>query len=191
MKIIKRIGIAIATLILVLLLAFNVYNYFCINILGKDLATVNGYGFLEVVSGSMEPTIHIGDLILIDTKEQNYQAEDIITFYDVDGSFVTHRIVSINETTIVTKGDNNNTSDEAINMDRIVGKYVTKFNGFGKFTTALKSPFVMVMVLLIGIMVCFLVSTDKNGNPILTEEEKEFLKFKEEREANAKKKKVK
>ncbi len=188
MKIIKTISVTFVTIFLLLLLLFNIYNFFCIKILNRDLATVNGYAALEVISGSMEPTILVGDLIIIDTKEQKYQTGDIITFYDIDGSFVTHRIVSINEKSMITKGDNNNTEDEVLNIDRIVGKYITKINGFGKLTTALKSPFVMVMVLLIGIMVCFLVSTDKQGNPILTEEEKEFQKFREEQNKKKKEK---
>lgn len=191
MKIIKKIGITIMTLFLVLLLVFNIYNFFCINILGQKLALLNGYGALEVISGSMEPTIHVGDLIIINTKNQEYKKEDIITFYDVDGSFVTHRIVSIDNEQMITRGDNNNTEDEPLSVDRIVGKYVTKINGFGKLTTSLKSPFVMGMVMLIGIMVCFLTSTDKNGNPILTEEEIEFQKYREEKEKAEKKKKVK
>ena len=187
MKIIKRFSILLITIIIIALLAFNVYNYFCINILGQDLATINGYAVLEVVSGSMEPTIHIGDLIVIDTKYQDYKNGDIVTFYDVDNSFVTHRIVSIDEEKMITKGDANNTEDEALNIKRIVGVYVTKLNGLGKIITSFKSPFVMGMIFLIGLMVCFLVSTDKSGNPILTEEEKEFLKFKEEQTRNAKK----
>lgn len=193
MKIIKKIGIAIATLLLVLLLAFNVYNFFCIQILGKDLATINGYGVLEVVTGSMEPTIRIGDLILIDTKAKEYKPEDIITFYDVEGVFVTHRIVSIENGMMITKGDNNNVEDAPLNTDRIIGKYVTKLDGFGRISATLKSPFVMAMILLIGIMVCFLVSTDKDGNPVLTDEEREFQEFKKRKaeEAKEKKKKVK
>ncbi len=194
MKIIKKIGIAIATLLLILLLAFNVYNFFCIQILGKDLATINGYGVLEVISGSMEPTIHIGDMILVDTKADDYKPDDIITFYDVEGVFVTHRIVSIYDGMMITKGDNNNTEDAPLSVDRIIGKCVMQLSGLGKLTAALKSPFTMVMVLLIGIMICFLVSTDKNGNPVLTEEEIEFQKFREEKrakEALEKKRKVK
>lgn len=186
MKIIKKIGIVFVTIILVLLLTFNVYNFFCLNFLNKDLATVNGYGLLEVITGSMEPTIHVGDLIVIDTNYKDYKDGDIITFYDVDNSFVTHRIVSINDTQMITKGDNNNTEDEPLNRDRIIGKYIMKINGFGKITNSLKNPVVMVMILLIGIMVCFLVSTDKNGNPILTDEEKEFLEYKKEKEKKKK-----
>lgn len=181
MKIIKRFSVLLITIIIITLLAFNVYNYFCINILGQDLATINGYAVLEVVSGSMEPTIHVGDLIVIDTKSQDYQSGDIVTFYDVDNSFVTHRIVSIHDEKMITKGDANNTTDEALSIKRIVGVFVTKLNGLGRIITSFKSPFVMGMIFLIGIMVCFLVSTDKRGNPILTEEEKEFLEFKEEK----------
>lgn len=188
MKIIKKIVVTFITIILIILLSFNVYNFFSINILGKDVATVNGYAILEVITGSMEPTIHVGDLIIIDTKCENYSEGDIITFYDVDNSFVTHRIVSINEDRMVTKGDNNNTEDESLSTNRILGKYVMKINGFGKFTAALKNPLTLIMILLIGIMVCFLVSTDKQGNPILTEEELEFIKYKEEKK---KKEKVK
>ena len=93
-----------------------------------------------------------------------------------------------------TKGDNNNTEDAPLSVDRIIGKCVMQLSGLGKLTAALKSPFTMVMVLLIGIMICFLVSTDKNGNPVLTEEEIEFQKFREEKrakEALEKKRKVK
>lgn len=177
MKVIKRILFTIATLLLVLLFLFNFYTFFCVKILKQDLATVNGYALLEVVSGSMEPTIHIGDMIVIDTKNTNYQENDIVTFYDVNGSFVTHRILSINGEEMVTKGDNNNTQDEVMPISNIVGKYVFAIGGLGKILASFKTPFVMIMILIIGFMVCFLISTDKDGKPILTEEEKEFQEF--------------
>ena len=37
----------------------------------------------------------------------------------------------------------------------------------------------MIMILIIGILICAFISTDKEGNPILDEEEKEYLEFKE------------
>lgn len=180
MKIVKRLGIGIVTFVLILLLTFNIYNFINVKILHKDLASFGGYSILEVVTGSMEPTIHIGDFIVINTKETNYQESDIITFYDVDGSFVTHRIVSINENVMVTKGDNNNTEDEPTTTDKIVGKYLFKITGAGKIIASFKSPFMLVMILIIGLLFCIFISTDKEGNPIFTEEEKElqeFLKF--------------
>ena len=187
MKIIKRIFITIVILLLVLIFLFNAYTIYCLKVLDKDLATINGYAVLEVVSGSMEPTIHIGDMIIIDTKETNFKENDIVTFYDVNGSFVTHRILSIEGEEMVTKGDYNNTQDEAMPLSSIVGKFVFRLNGTGKLITAFKKPFVMVMVLVIGIMVCFLISTDKDGKPILSEEEKEFREF-QKKKLNASKK---
>ena len=187
MKVVKKILIIILTIVLTIVLSFNLYNFISINILHKDLADINGYAILEVVSGSMEPTIKIGDLIIINTKEKDYKKDDIVTFYDVNGSFVTHRIISINDKVMVTKGDNNNTIDEEISVDNIVGEYVLKINGGGKILSSFKNPFVMVMILLIGVLACFLISTDKDGNPILTDEEKEFMEFKEYKKNKSKK----
>lgn len=172
MKVIKRIFVAIILFLLGALLLYNVYNFISIKILKKDLAPIQGYAVLEVVSGSMEPNIHIGDMIVIDTKDKEYQVNDIITFYDVNGAFVTHRIIYIDKDGILTKGDNNNAEDEKITKDKVVGKYVFKISGAGKIMAAFKTPFVMIMIMVIGVMVCILLSTDKDGKPILTEQEK-------------------
>lgn len=179
MKIIKRLFLTIVVLLLVGLLLFNVYNFINIKVLKKDLTSVFGYSLLEVVSGSMEPTIHVGDLILIDTKDSAYHVNDIVTFKDVNGDFVTHRILHIEEGEMITKGDNNNTEDSAMSTKDIVGKYLFRIPNAGKVMASFKTPFVMGMVLVIGVLICFLVSTDKNGNPILTENEKELKEFQE------------
>ena len=104
---------------------------------------------------------------------------DIVTFKDVNGDFVTHRILHIEEGEMVTKGDNNNTEDSAMSTKDIVGKYLFRIPNAGKVMASFKTPFVMGMVLVIGVLICFLVSTDKNGNPILTENEKELKEFQE------------
>ena len=186
MKRIKGIVIGLITSILVLVVIFNVYNFVSINVLKKDLATINGYAVLEVVSGSMEPTIHVGDLIVIDTKDEDYKKKDIVTFYDVNGSFVTHRIIDIDGDKIITQGDANDSKDDAINKKDIVGVYEFKIPGIGIIINSFKSPFIMIMILIIGVLVCFLVSTDKEGKAILTEDEKEFLEFKEYKKNNKK-----
>ena len=184
MKIIKRIFLAIVTIILALLLIFNIYNFICLKILKQDLTSIRGYALLEVVSGSMEPTIHVGDMIIIDTNSSHYEVGDIITFYDVNGNFVTHRILWMDDSSLITKGDYNDSEDNPISMDKIVGKYVCKIPLVGRIISSFKTPFVMVMILIIGFMVCYMISTDKEGKPILTEEEiarkeeQEFLEFK-------------
>ena len=190
MKIIKKIVVTILTCILILLMAFNIYNFYCIKVLKQDLASINGYAILEVVSWSMEPTIHVGDLIIIDTKTTDYKKNDIVTFKDVDGSFVTHRIQHINEDTMITKGDNNDSNDEEMSTKSLIGKYLFKLNGVGRILSAFKSPFVMGMIFVIGVLACIFISTDKDGNPILDEDEKEFLEFQAYRDSkNTKQKK--
>ncbi len=189
MKVFKKIVFTIFSILVAIVLFYNVYNFICINIMNKDITTVGGYGMLEVVSGSMEPNIHKGDIIVINTKDKNYNVGDIVTFYDREGSFVTHRIVSIVESQVITQGDNNNTEDDAIFTNDIVGKYKFKVNGGGKFLAALKSPLTMIMIMLIGILLCVFFSTDKDGNPILDEEEKEYLEFQEYLKNKKKKKK--
>ena len=189
MKLLKKILMTFIWIILILLVTFNVYNFVSINILHKDLPKIFDYSVLEVVSGSMEPTIMVGDLIVIDTDCENYQKGDIITFRDVNGSFVTHRIIEIDDDEMVTKGDANDSIDEAMSTAHIVGKYVTKIPKAGSIMSSLKNPLVMALILAIGIIVCLLVSTDSNLKPKLTDEEKEFLEFQNYKKEEEKKKK--
>lgn len=177
MKAIKRSLTIFITLILVTIFVYNVYNLINIKVLKKDLSPVYGYALLEVVSGSMEPTIHVGDMIIIDTWDTSYHKNDIVTFKDEEGTLITHRIISIDGKKMVTKGDNNDSKDEPYTTDKILGKYVTKISGLGRVLASFKSPLTMVLILFIGILTCMLVSTDKDGNPIIEQEDQEFLDY--------------
>lgn len=177
MKTFKKIMIILVMIILLLILSFNIFNFISIKFLGNDLPTINGYAVLEVVSGSMEPEISIGDLVIIDTKINNYKEKDIVTFKDINGSYVTHRIIEINDDVVVTKGDFNNTIDDSINTNQIVGRYVYKIDSLGALMKSFRSPLTLIMILIIGIISCILASTDSKGNVILTEEEKEYMEF--------------
>lgn len=184
MKIFKKFIFIITTIILTILVSYNIYSFICINILNKDFVTINGYAFLEVVSGSMEPEINIGDIIIIDTKEKDYKKGNVVTYYDSNGLFVTHRIISIENTEIITKGDHNNTEDKPISQNDIIGRAVYKIRYAGKVLEAVKSPLTMLMILIIGILVCVFVSIGPEDNSLLSEDEKafqEFLKNKEKR----------
>lgn len=78
-------------------------------------------GALIVVTGSMEPTINIKELVII-KEQKEYNVRDIVTYKDTNNNFVTHRIVSKVENTVVTRGDNNTVSDEPIKLRNIEGK---------------------------------------------------------------------
>jgi len=188
MKRIKKIGIALVGILLMFILTYNIYNFVSLKFLHKDLATVNGYAPLEVVSGSMEPTIKKGDIIIINTKDNDYKIGDIITFYDPKDktSFITHRIISVEDGKMRTQGDNNKSEDQSLLTEKdIIGKYVFKIKNGGIVLKSFQSPFTMIMIFVIGILVCILMSTDQDGQPILDEEEKEyqeFLKAKQEKD---------
>lgn len=177
MKVFRRILLGIVIFFFGFLLCFNIYQFVSTQILGKSLATLNGYAVLEVVSGSMEPTIHVGDLIVIDTKDQEIKENDIVTFTDVDGSFVTHRVVSISDDEMITRGDNNNSNDPVSSLDTVVGKYLFKLSGLGILLSSLKNPFVMFMIFVVGLLICYYLSLDHHGNFIMTDEEREYQEF--------------
>ncbi len=191
MKVFKKVLIIFASIMVGLLMLFNVYQYVCLNVLHEDLAVIQGYAILEVVSGSMEPTIHVGDLIVIDTKCSEFHVNDIVTFRDDNDNFVTHRIISIQDEKMITKGDNNNSSDEESDLNTIVGRYLFRLPALGMIMASLKTPFVMVMILIVGVLLCLFVSMDKDGNLIQSEEEKEYQEFLEFQKKEEKEKKEK
>lgn len=179
MRIVKRILTITISIFLGLVLLGNIYRFVCTKILKKDVATVGGYAALEVVSGSMEPKLYVGDMIIINTRAKKYEKGDIVTYYDKSGSFVTHRIVSISETEMITRGDNNNRDDEPTDPKNIVGKYVFKIGKGQKIVTSLQKPIFVILILVDGLFLCIYASIDKKGNLILDDEEKEYEEFRE------------
>lgn len=90
--------------------------------------SLKGYSIFKVATGSMIPTLNIGDYILVKTSNQ-YKVGDIVT-YKSDNNYITHRIVEIQNNEIYTQGDANNTLDEPITLLDIKGKLVTKLTLF-------------------------------------------------------------
>lgn len=167
MKYVKKIIQIIIWLFLLIILSFNIYNYVSIKILHKDLTSINGYAILEVVSGSMEDTISVGDLIIINENDKSYDISDIVTFKDENDSFVTHRIIDKDDNGYITKGDNNDSKDQGyIKEEDIVGKYAFKLAKMGLIFSSLKNPITMILIFIIGIVVCIFISTDKNMKPV-------------------------
>ena len=60
-----------------------------------DTAQLFGYRCFSVASGSMEPTLQIGDLIITKEKsKKDIKVGDIISFKDGD-STITHRVIKV------------------------------------------------------------------------------------------------
>ena len=110
-----------------------------------------------IISGSMEPNINIGDIVITKEKEKDLQIGDIIS-YRKGHSVITHRISQINKNengdiTYKTKGDNNNTEDsEDILSGDIEGKVVKIIPKLGKISLALQNKVIIIVVLIIFYM---------------------------------------
>ncbi len=130
----RRIGSFLLGAAILAAVCFSLYVTFC-TFTGKP-ASVFGYSILRVETGSMEPTLHVGDCIIIKScNTRDLSKDDIISFYSddptIEGKLITHRIQSIQVNgTIITRGDANPVNDSvAVDPDKIVGKYVRK-SGF-------------------------------------------------------------
>lgn len=79
------------------------------------------YRAYVVTSGSMEPAIKTGSIIVTKAKP-SYKIGDIVTFKN-NGNVVTHRIMGMDEGSITTKGDANSSPDfTATARDDIIGR---------------------------------------------------------------------
>lgn len=113
---------------------------------------------LIVKSGSMEPTIKTGSLLLVmeqgkSTSRINYVNGDIITF-KVKNEFISHRIVEIQKKDgfryFVTKGDANQTPDTSLVAEKnVVGKTSLAVPYIGRFVTFVKNPLGFFLLILI------------------------------------------
>ncbi|MCR4326439.1 MAG: signal peptidase I [Candidatus Roizmanbacteria bacterium] len=103
-----------------------------------------GYRSFVVQSGSMEPSIMTGDIIVIHPQER-YQKRDVITFTGEGNRVVTHRIQTIieenNSISYVTKGDANRIEDEGVPTQKdVFGKVVLVVPKLGYFVHFAQSP---------------------------------------------------
>lgn len=131
----------------------------------KSVSRVAGYTPLIVKSPSMAPTFNEGDLIIIKACDSKKLVEgDVITFHTIinnEYALNTHRIISIVDNGVArsytTKGDNNAMADTHMISDGdIVGKYVTKLPGMGKFMTFLSSSTGFLLVIVLPMLLFFI-----------------------------------
>lgn len=110
---------------------------------------------LSVLSGSMEPSIHTGSVVVIKPAAE-YKIGDVITFGKISKTRVptTHRIVGINidngRAVYTTKGDANNAADtREVLKSEIAGKELFTVPYLGFALDFVKKPlgFLIVVIL--------------------------------------------
>ena len=158
-RVIKTIEKIIVNLIIVVLaiIAILVILGFCqVNIQKKQYINIFGYSVLSAETGSMSPTIEKGDIVIIKIGDE-IKENDIIT-YKKDNVLITHRIVSIDGDTIITKGDYNNTEDEPITKNEIIGKEVAIINNVEVWKKVFSDMHVIIPISITVILFILLVS---------------------------------
>ena len=161
MKVLRSLGRLIyrtAYALFALLLALSLITA-GLQLLSKEkLPSVLGYSHLVVISGSMQPAVDVGDLLVIH-KEEGYRPGDIVTFED-GSSLVTHRLLRLEDGFAITKGDANNTEDKPLALSGLLGKTVLRVPKIGHASLYLRSQQGMLsltalVVLLIAIPLIF------------------------------------
>lgn len=146
LKQILKITRYIFAAILALVLVFNLIASYKRIALKDQMPLVCGLGSAVVLTGSMEPVIMPGDMILIQNKA-SYHVGDIVTFRG-NNYPITHRIICEEDGGYVTQGDANNTQDDKIGDSDIFGKVFLIIPKLGYFVNFLQKPFGMLIAIL-------------------------------------------
>ena len=143
-----------------ILLLISIYNSIQINILKNDYSSFFDYSIFEVQTGSMSGEIEAGDWVIVKATK-DIALDDIITFKQGD-EFTTHRVIEKYTDTYVTKGDVNNSKDEPITDDDIVGKVVKVLPHFGILRKTLFNPWVVISLIITLFLINFALKKEDN-----------------------------
>jgi len=107
------------------------------------------FTFLSVETGSMEPELSVGDLVInMDVPYEEIRVGDTITFRQVE-SFVTHKVIGKEGSGLVTKGVANNAEDKPIGREDYCGRMVASVPMLGRVLTLFGSPVTLICMLIL------------------------------------------
>lgn len=144
-------------LIYIILIPILIYNIsLIIQAVIKTSETPNFLGIKTyvIISGSMEPNLQIGDIVIVKKVAQNELKQGDIISYRQGQSVITHRIAEVidkeGEVEYKTKGDNNNAEDSGIiSYEMIEGKVVKHISQIGKIAIILQKKGTIIFIILI------------------------------------------
>ena len=147
--------------IITVVIIIGAYYMYQVKIQKKEYANLFGYSLFEVATGSMSPTIEIGDVVIVKiTKEVN--VNDIIVYIDGE-NIITHRLIEKQQENMITRGDANNSEDKPIENNMVIGQVIKIIPQLGTWQDILSSPEVLLLiVILIVILSIIYVYTSKS-----------------------------
>lgn len=144
MSMFPKISRFIGTLFVAFVLSISILNIFS----SPDRSGIFGFRGYTVISESMYPTLKVGEYIVIKPVDTSKLApKEIITFKD-QNMLVTHRIVSIDQDKITTKGDNNPIQDtKQVEKKDVIGHFAFHIPLIGYLMIWLQNPLIFSIVI--------------------------------------------
>ena len=167
----KRLSRTLLLVLISCILGLNLYLWNARSLTRNQMPMPFGIGASVVLSGSMEPALSVGDLLIVKEAE-TYQTGDIVV-YQSGSMAVVHRIVDIGPETATTRGDANNANDDPIPVSAIKGRVAAAIPMVGYIVWALKSPAGILCTLAAAVL---LVELSFRSGKAQKEAEKEKLK---------------
>lgn len=140
----------ILLVIVSIVIVIGLYYIVQIKVLKKDYGDIFGYTFFEVATGSMYPTMGVGDVVIVKLAEE-VSENDIIVYKDGE-NFVTHRLIKKDGNKLTAKGDANNSEDKPVEIDNVLGKVIKIIPEFGIIRRILLSPEIVGLVVALVIV---------------------------------------
>lgn len=176
----RRLMLVIAAVIF----GVNLYTWNSRMLGTEPLPMAFGYGLVLVMSGSMEPTYSVNDVLLI-REAENYEIGDVIVFR-TDGMRVVHRIVDADDKTVQTQGDANNVADEPIAREDICGHVIGCASGLGALVLLIRKPVVALCILAAAMLLAMksISGENKQEDEELQRIREEIRRLREEQDEN-------
>lgn len=148
---------------LIVVLVFTLVVFFMSRINGST-PSVFGYSIFRVSSGSMEPELMVGDIILDKTVDnpEDLKVGDIITFKsgDYGDLLVTHKVIKApyeenGKLMLQTKGIANEVEDKPISVDNVKGIMICKVDYLDTVYNVFLSPWGLLILIALIVIIFF------------------------------------
>ena len=163
-RVTKKIFKYIILNILIILFIINLILSF------EENTHILGIYMFNIVSESMQPTLDVNDLVVVQKVEiSELKKDDIITFLQEDRT-ISHRINRVikekDNIKFITKGDNNDIVDpDIVESGQVYGKVVFSIKGIGTIISYIQNVRGFINIAIFIVIVYILVSLkDKQKN---------------------------
>lgn len=135
-----------------------------------------GLEMFVVTSGSMQPTIDPGDVVMVEDGGGRHRVGDVITFRPQEEStlYITHRVVEVRsgvgaDAEYVTKGDANPGRDlEPVLANQVVGSVRAVFPFVGRVVLGLRDPRFVLMTGMSVVLAESATALQRRGRRVVT-----------------------